>query len=218
MTTQELEQRIARLEERERELDKKLSRLDDMNELIQLQGRYQYLLLKQEWEQVALCFARHEPDIRMEASDSGVFVGQEGVRRFFTEHMAAIDGEPGSFAMHLAVSPHIEIAGDGKTAKSVWFCPGNFTAPSGNFGWWWGMYLVDYIKEDGIWRLWHVNASPFFATPYHKGWLDCPIQKSMRDGLEDGPPTAYNPYDRNKTVSELMSHLPPAITPYESYR
>lgn len=211
--------RLQKLEEEQILLKKKVQKLDDMNEIIQLQGRYQYLLLKQEWDQVAgRCFARKAEDVRIEASDSGVFCGEKGVLRFFAEHMHAVDNEPGAFAMHMAVSPHIEIADDGMTAKGLWFCPGNFTKPSGNFGWWWGMYIIDYIKEDGAWKLWHVNASPFFATPYHVGWLDCPIQvATMSDGLEDGPPTAYNPYHRSKTKQEMFSHLPNVLQPYETW-
>lgn len=49
--------------------------------------------------------------------------------------------------------------------------------------------------------------TPFFRTPYHEGWGRVPVSNSVRDGLQDIPPTAWNPYDPDKTGEELFCHL-----------
>lgn len=219
MTMEELEQRLAKLEAEREEVNRKVQYLSDMNEILMLQGKYQHLLTRQEWDKVAAeCYANETPGLRHEASDSGIYCGKEGVKRFFDTHMAAIDEGCGTLALHMATSPHIEIAKDGKTAKSVWFCPGCVTVPKMEFnGWWYGVYIIDYVKENGVWKLWHVNASPFFITPYEgKGWLQMSFGKSHRDGHEDGDPTAFNPYDKTKTPKEMFCHLPD-IEPYDSW-
>lgn len=199
------------------ELERKVQYLLDMNEIQMLQGRYQYLLFKQEWKLVAdECFVRHTPGAMMEASDSGVFLEIEGIDRFFNEHMALVGRQQGFFTMHLASGPAIEIAGDGLSAKGVWFSPGCFGAKGVEDCWVWGNYIVDYVKEDGAWKLWRVNFTPFFRTPYSQGWGKVPLAKSVRDGMEDGEPTAWNPYDSDKTGHELFQHLPDVPRPYKS--
>jgi hypothetical protein len=114
--------------------------------------------------------------------------------------------------MHLACDPVIEVAADGKTAKSVWLSPG-----CAGDKWIWGTYIVDYIKEDGEWRLWHVNFCPLFRTKYHKGWMEEPVGGSLSSPLQDAPPTRWNPYSKDKMGQELFYHLPDAPEPYDSY-
>src|SRR5208283_2814793 len=189
------------------ELSKKVQHLSDVQEIIQLQGKYQYWLFKQEWAKMVDCFVQHTPGAMMEASDSGVFREVEGIKRFFLDHMARLSHVKGFFTMHLAASPVIEVSKDGRAAKSRWFSPGCFGAAGVEDCWVWGIYMIDYVKEDGVWKMWHVNFSPFFRTPYHKGWGEMRVSASVRDGLEDGPPTAWNPYDSNKTGPvELFHH------------
>jgi hypothetical protein len=199
------------------ELNKKVQYLADMEEIKQLQNRYQYWLFKQDWEKVVeRCFVTKTPGARMEASDSGVFKEIEGIKRFFLDHMARLSFKKGFFTMHMAVDPVIEIAKNGQSAKGIWFTPGCFGAAGAEDCWVWGIYMIDYIKEDGAWKLWHVIMTPFFRTPYHKGWSEVPISASVRDGLEDGPPSRWNPYNQNKTgPAELFSHLDDVPEPYE---
>jgi len=194
------------------ELGEKVQYLIDLEEIKKLQHKYQYWLFKQDYEKIVeRCFAGKTPGIRMEASDSGVFKEREGVERFFYKMVGQQKTRPGGFTMHMAVAPIIEIAKDGKTAQSIWFSPGC----AGNL-WIWGVYMVDYVREDGEWRFWHMNFSPFFRTPYDKGWMEVPVAGTLSSGLEDGPPSRWNPYDKTKTGRELFSHLLDAPEPYDS--
>lgn len=69
------------------------------------------------------------------------------------------------WAMHTQTTPIIEIADDGKTAKGIWYSPGiaygAVIKDDGTVGtsgmWFWEKYGADFVKEDGEWRLWHIQ-------------------------------------------------------------
>lgn len=84
----------------------------------------------------------------------------------------------GWMKMHTNTTPNIQIAGDGQTAKGSWESPGFITELTGdNFmaAWIWERYFVDFIKEDGKWKIWHANLLVQFMTPFEKSW----VQSSM---------------------------------------
>jgi len=217
-----VEERLARLEEKLAEKDERLAQLEatleelkNVREIERLVGKYIYWLHIQDYENILEhVWAKKAPDVTLEASDSGLFKGQASVRRFY-----AADGVVGAlskikcgFTMHMACSPIIEVAKDGKTAKSIWQSPG-----CAGDKWIWGTIIIDFIKEDGEWRFWHYNFTPFFRTPYNKGWIEAPAEGSLASDLADGPPTRWNPYNKEKMGQELFKHLPPAPEPYETY-
>ena len=69
------------------------------------------------------------------------------------------------WAIHTQTTSIIEVAGDGKTAKGIWYSPGIANGAvikedgtigiSGN--WFMEKYAVDFVKEDGEWKLWHIQ-------------------------------------------------------------
>jgi hypothetical protein len=198
------------------ELEAKVTRLEDMQAIQKLMGKYVYWLYTQKYDLIKkYCWAQKAPDISIEASDSGLFKGQEAVMRFFSPDgvVGALGQVKGGFTLHIACDPVIEIAADGQTAKSVWLSPGCATSM-----WIWGVFLVDYIKEEGEWRMWHSNFNPLFRTKYHKGWQEEPIGGSLRSPLANEPPTRWNPYSKEKTGRELFHHLPDIPEPYDSMR
>lgn len=68
----------------------------------------------------------------------------------------------GSLDFHTLTTPILQVAGDGQTAKGMWYTPGFVSGPSAKGGgalnpsWMWERYAVDFIKEDGKWKFWHV--------------------------------------------------------------
>jgi len=64
------------------------------------------------------------------------------------------------YVMHTQETPVIEVADDGKTAKGLWYSIGQGVRPQGTTGksteWMWEKYAVDFIKEDGKWKIWHL--------------------------------------------------------------
>jgi SnoaL-like domain len=73
-------------------------------------------------------------------------------------------GAGNEYVMHTQETPVIEVAGDGKTAKGLWYSigigvranvktDGTYTKST---SWMWEKYAVDFIKEDGKWKIWHL--------------------------------------------------------------
>ncbi len=73
-------------------------------------------------------------------------------------------GAGSEYVMHTQETPVIEVAGDGKTAKGLWYSIGQSVRgtvdasgkTSVSTGWMWEKYGVDFIKEDGKWKIWHL--------------------------------------------------------------
>jgi hypothetical protein len=73
-------------------------------------------------------------------------------------------GAGSEYVMHTQETPVIEVAGDGKTAKGIWYSIGLAVrgevnedgSTSVGTGWMWEKYAVDFIKEDGEWKIWHL--------------------------------------------------------------
>jgi len=72
----------------------------------------------------------------------------------------------GSMLMHALTTPYIEVAGDGKTAQGVWYSPGQVTVTRPDrveAVYMYERYGVDFIKEDGEWKIWHLFVGTDFV-------------------------------------------------------
>lgn len=121
----------------------------------------------------------HQPDVSL-GTNAGFRVGRDHVRASYVERFEKqreerlkqlnktnpqISNTPenlgiGVFQQHSLATPLIQIAGDGKTAKAMWY---SATAKASrdakgelHSGWSWEKFAVDFIKEDGQWRFWHM--------------------------------------------------------------
>jgi hypothetical protein len=73
-------------------------------------------------------------------------------------------GAGDEYVMHTQETPVIEVAGDGKTAKGIWYSIGlsvnGQVSENGqtsiSTGWMWEKYAVDFALEDGKWKIWHL--------------------------------------------------------------
>ena len=80
----------------------------------------------------------------------------------------------GSMVIHALTAPYVEVAVDGQTAQGLWYSPGAVGGvhPDGTAS---GMlmyekYGVDFIKEDGEWKIWHLFVGTDFSTPPGEGF------------------------------------------------
>ena len=165
----------------------------------------------------------------------GYYVGLDSIRNYYVvEHekkqRAALDalGRPsealgyGCSAFHETTTPMLYIAGDGKTARGLWYVPGQETImkSDGTAECYWTMdnMSADFVKENGSWKLWHlVVCSDFFVeagTDFQEGTLD-PLTgpDPFRDefGTPDIPMVVHNPR------YNLSDNYPPMPLPYETY-
>ena len=198
------------------QLRKQVQHLEDLQAIEKVQARYAHLLFTGHFDQIVeTCYARKRDDVSVEFSDSGIYQGIDSVRALY-EGFAVANEIPGFFIMHMSVDPYIEIASDGMSARSHWLSPGATATPS-RASWVWGPYYVDYVKEDGEWRILHSNLAPLFRTPYEKSWIATEDHGTVRGIVPvepDGPPTIYRPYNELKKETNIFKNHPPLPEPY----
>lgn len=155
-------------------------RFECLRECKNLMGKYVSSLLLN-WEgKVFESFWSRRDDVSLGFND-GYYVGSVAVSGYFSAVKDATalkgkllqkvfpdqlgklsDGElfgVGPFEAKPLLSPVIKIAGDFETARGVWMVQGADTdiKACGPVTYWtWGVYCVDFICEDGDWKLWHM--------------------------------------------------------------
>jgi hypothetical protein len=184
--------------------------LEDQLEIQQLQSRYIHYLFKQRFDRIVdECFAQKLPDVSVEFSDSGVYRGLDSVRALYRS-FEVTKKIPGFFILHMTVNPVIEIAKDGLSARSHWLSPGAAGTDS-SASWIWGPFYVDYVKEDGSWKIAHSNLVPVFRNRYETSWaqaLDHGTVRGVLAAQPDEPPTLYKPYNQAKKQPDIFANHP----------
>jgi hypothetical protein len=78
----------------------------------------------------------------------------------------------GAFQFHTVSTPVIEIAADRKTAKGVFYTAGMIgRAPKNgekNGQWMWERYGMECVREDGVWKIWHLHVYTDFGVDIGK--------------------------------------------------
>ena len=165
----------------------------------------------------------------------GYYVGLDSITNYYvTEHAkkqkAALEacGVPGEepgwgcTSFHETTTPMLYIAGDGKTARGLWYVPGQETImqPDGTAKCYWTMdnMSADFVKEEGGWKIWHlVVCCDFFVeagTDFQEGTLEPltgpdPFREEF--GTPDIPMVVHNP---RYNVGDNYPAMP---LPYETY-
>ena len=194
----------------------RVQHLEDQMEIQKLQSKYGHYLFTHDYDKIfAECYAQQTDEVSVEFSDSGVYRGADSVRALY----AAFDATkriPGFFILHMTVNPYIEIASDGLSARSHWLSPGA-TGSNQSAGWVWGPYYIDYVKENGQWRILHSNLAPVFRTGFDVSWADATDNGTVRGilGVEpDEPSTLYRPYHEEKQRPDIFDRYPELPEPY----
>ena len=198
------------------EMAARVQRLEDTIEIQSLQSKYIHYLFKQRFDRIVdECFAKNLPDVSVEFSDSGVYRGLESVRALYRS-FEVTKTIPGFFILHMTVNPVIEIAKDGLSARSHWLSPGAAGSDK-SAAWIWGTFYVDYVKEDGRWRIAHSNLVPLFRNRYETSWAQAPDHGTVRGVLAaqpDEPSTLYKPYNEAKKQCDIFANHPKLPQPY----
>jgi len=194
----------------------RVQRLEDQLEIQKVQSKYAHYLFTQQFDRIVdECFAKRVPDVSVEFSDSGVYRGLDSIRALYQAFMAT-KNIPGFFILHMTVNPYIEIAADGLSAHSHWLSPGAAGSATSST-WIWGPYYVDYVKENGFWRITHSNLAPLFRNRYEVSWSEAKDHGSVRGPLAvkaDEPSTLYRPYNEVKNERDIFKHHPTLPEPY----
>lgn len=131
----------------------------------------------------------------------------------------------GMMLIHALTTPYIEISGDGKTAQGLWYAPGQVTGPR-MATYMDEKYAVDFVKEDGEWKIWHMFVGTDFSVAPGKDLSDqdTPLEQARKaDDRPMGPPPGEedpNPCfirNDNYSVKFNVPEYPPIPAPYYTF-
>jgi hypothetical protein len=194
----------------------RVRKLEDTLEIQKLQSQYAHYLFTQQFERIfSDCFAQDLASVSVEVSDSGVYRGADSIKALY-QAFEATRNIPGFFILHMTVNPYIEIAADGRSARSHWLSPGCAGSDT-SASWIWGPCYVDYVKEGEVWRIAHTNLAPLFRNRYESSWAEAKDHGSVRGPLAvkpDEPSTVYRPYNEVKKERDIFKRHPRLPEPY----
>lgn len=229
-----IEARLEQLEATNATYQKQIERLEAVQEIKNLMGRYVWEHeVQKDPEFIDTKFAINNPDVSWEVAHMGLYRGREAVKEILDQHGPRGGSiSPGTLFIHTLTTPVIEIAEDGQTAKGVWKSPGAETITDPQTGklrgmWAWTKYACDFIKEEGEWRILHYHVYRIFMTPADMNYTDEYEMKFMNaetitPSAEGGAaqsaslkePTTYdNPF----TATYVPELVPAPPEPYKTF-
>lgn len=214
----DIEKRLTELEAGYAAMKHDVEKLKIIEECQHLMGRYMAIHTASEQKNGWKLYADRADSSH--ESHSGYFVGIDAIREYLDpqgENPFQMQLE-GTFFEHDLCTPTIAVAEDLQTARGVWFSPG--VESFGGMGengkpkavWCWSKYAVDFIRENGEWKLWHTHFYATFITPFGTSWVDTPAEERGGSGNDD-PGAKSNIYDPNK----VFKAIPEAPMPYETF-
>jgi hypothetical protein len=187
----------------------------DYLEIWKLQSLYSHLYHIGMRSRIPALFAQQTLGVSLEMEDSGVYEGIESVTRFwnvlFGDKMGA-----GHLAVHMSVNPVIEIDAGRTRARGLWHSHGYCSLPIEDKLKQFlclGKYDMEYVKENGQWKILTFAYRQTFMCPYERGWMEEPVAASIaghHENIPDKPTTHYMPYSRYR----INVFQPPPPQPY----
>lgn len=138
---------------------------------------------------------------------------------------------PGAFGQscHVLASPVIEVAEDGKSARSFYLTPGTMMGMNGpkggrSGGWLWERYGSDFVYRDGRWWWFHEQVCPDIADSYDEtNWAQDRFRKYISSDLNVGncsaPPRSgisdLRQVHNDVSITQTVQDTVPAPEKYE---
>jgi hypothetical protein len=169
--------------------EERVQRLEDIHEIQNLMGREQFFHMAALHDRVMELWAKKTPEVSVQISSMGKWEGTEGLKKVNDYHKYTWGDAVGEMSVHTLTTPIIEVAGDGKTARGVWLSPGARAEKKQKTNkyeayWMWLKYGCDFVKEDGMWKIWHTHAYGIFRVPYDKSWVEVDKEQPDANSLQ----------------------------------
>ena len=183
MKQEGLEAKVKTLSETISKLEASLTRMQDIEDIKKLHRAYGYYLEHWQEEEIVELFSR-SPDVSLEMNDGGLYKGYDAIKQHFNfaSHYTAYGGAtkaPGEL-LHILmpIAGIVDLDSNGKTAKGRWygFFLGAMPRPVETralIGC--GIWENEYIKEDGIWKIFKLFWNDIFCSPLDEGWVKNPF-------------------------------------------
>ena len=255
-----LEARLAGLEARLDVADRVAGTARDRGDIENLFAHYMYLHNAFQDERIKPLWAkRGTPGVSAQYSNVGVYTDYDKIMAYHSGRPSPV----GKLVLHYLTTPMIEVASDGATAKGVWIAAGVESglmsearaahAPgflfeqgekTGNqvhgkrvWAHWVQMrYALDFIRQDGTWRIWHFRCLEMSRARFDQNWIAtaAEIQNSTKNSAfnadlmylgEDGRPVFMpKPDAPPKSIAypyrpdaAIEADNPPLPVPYRTF-
>ncbi|MGD8323372.1 MAG: nuclear transport factor 2 family protein [Gammaproteobacteria bacterium] len=174
--------------------------LRDEQHIENLQRSFGYYYDRREWDHLADLFAA---DATAEIGLRGVYEGRQRIREFL-DVLGPQGLTNGVLNDHVQLQIIVDVAPDGRTARSR-SREFNMTGTHGGSGSWSeGIYNNTFVNENGVWKFRSLRYYPTFIADYDEGWsadAQPPPGPSVEVPPDRGPSERYAIYPR--------AHIPP---------
>lgn len=128
----------------------------------------------------------------------------------------------GCMFQHPVSTPLVELAGDGKTARDLWYCISQETIsqPGGTARALWVAEKigVDFMKENGAWKIWHMVIANDFTNEAGTDYAEQPVYIPQgEDPVENEFGTPTIPMLTHDRMFNWADNYPPEPKPYFSF-
>lgn len=195
--------------------EKLIARVWDQEEIRNLISRFTYFEAANRREEALKRFWVERPEHQATASfgrNWGFLVGMDQIRDYYVGRNRF--GGVGTALMHPLSTKLVCQAEDGQTAQGIWMGIAYETAPNSagalDVKWINERMAVDFIKEDGQWRIWHMFVGTNYVLSAGESYTDQPLQTRTVTRQEGGPDWYVVGNGREKTegLVALFDQIP----------
>lgn len=165
-------------EERLDELDRRITRLEDLNQIERVQRTYGYFVDKGQWTQLSELFS---DDATLEIGGKGIFIGKHRVLEYMQTAFGPDGAKEGLIANHMQFQPIPDVSPDGKTG---WVRSRAYVMSNG--GWGLPLYENAFVKEGGVWKISRLTG-PFTMYTNWEGWGKNALNNTWPDKFDPPP-------------------------------
>ena len=212
--------------------------VEDTTAIANIMGAFTFLNCYKQHKRQFENWSHNEPTITL---NDGKYVGYEAVKAFFVDYHEAqtrwanetmrklfpeeLGGKSdeeiwavGSNTVLNFTTPLFEVAFDGQTAKGMWYVYGSTTevySTGPKAAWNFGRCAVDFVKEDGVWKIWHMTMFTDIQCPVGGNWGKDKMY--AHEGVEIPEPTVKEHYYTGYGEDFLSLVEPPLPEPYDTF-
>lgn len=199
--------------------EEQLLRIWDIEAVKQLMGRRVFMQAAdrraEELDTMWVTAPEHQ-ETASYGSNWGYYVGMDAIRGYYVDahhemlatqqrNNGAAELNMGNLYAHPLTTGLVELAEDGKTAKGLWYSIGNEAMAQSDGTskviWMLGKVAVDFIREDGGWKIWHLIISTDVDCEAGHNYGEYPV-------YEDWSADSANPVRREfgRPTIEVLTH------------
>lgn len=205
--------------------ERALARIRADHDVRNLAARFVLSLKGGLFEEAYKCFALETEGTQATIEKYGVYQGKESLHAYFVDYYSKIGGSAGCFIEHELTTPVVEIAEDNNTAKAMFVSEGVLAVAPGDWMethdasrslWQIGPWYMEFVKENGEWKIWKLTIYDEVETPYELSWSEFSDHASVVNA--DAPKADGSCEDVNYFTASRRPYLhqePPC--PYAAY-